>query len=220
VLSRVSTVPAGHDPDRYNVVCDSSPCPSTEGEVGIDTRGDTLTDVRSVVIPGTDGRNLTRLEEYRSVGGYVQLGHARALEPGQVIDELVASGVRGHGGAGFPLGRKASFLTKGTDTATYVAVNADESEPGTFKDRELMRRVPHRLIEGCLTAAHGIGCRSVFIYVRGEYLTEFEIASAALDEARDAGLLGEVTVALHRGTGAYICGEETAPLESLEGARW
>ena len=98
-------------------------------------------------------------------------------------------------------------------------VNADESEPGTFKDREIMFRVPHRLLEGCLITAHAIQSQNVFIYIRGEYLHEFEVLRAALDEVRGAGLLGGVTVVLHRGAGAYICGEETALLESLEGER-
>src|SRR3712207_395327 len=114
------------------------------------------------------------------------------------------------------MGRKASFLAQGI---RYLTVNADESEPGTFKDREIMLRVPHRLIEGCLITAHGIQCRHVFIYIRGEYLTEFEIVRDALEEARGAGLLGGVTIVLHRGAGAYICGEESALLESLEGKR-
>jgi NADH-quinone oxidoreductase subunit F len=98
-------------------------------------------------------------------------------------------------------------------------VNADESEPGTFKDREIMLRVPHRLVEGCLIVAHAIQSKNVFIYIRGEYLTEFEILRAALDEARAAGLFDGVTIVLHRGAGAYICGEETGMLESLEGRR-
>jgi NADH-quinone oxidoreductase subunit F len=132
---------------------------------------------------------------------------------------LLDAGVRGRGGAGFPMGRKASFLPKDSPKPTYLTVNADESEPGTFKDREIMLRVPHRLIEGCLITAHAIGCTNVFIYIRGEYLAEFEVVRAALDEARDAGLLGNVTIVLHRGAGAYICGEETALLESLEGKR-
>src|SRR5207245_3659307 len=108
---------------------------------------------------------------------------------------------------------------KGTGKPTYLTVNADESEPGTFKDREIMLLVPHRLIEGCLITAHAIGSQNVFIYIRGEYLAEFEIVRDALAEAREAGLLGGVTIVLHRGAGAYICGEETALLESLEGKR-
>src|SRR5207248_4698482 len=101
----------------------------------------------------------------------------------------------------------------------YITVNADESEPGTFKDREIMLRVPHRLVEGCLIAAHAIQSRSVLIYIRGEYSTEYDVLQAAVDEAQGAGLLGEVSIVVHRGAGAYICGEETALLESLEGKR-
>jgi len=117
------------------------------------------------------------------------------------------------------MGRKASLLAKDTGRPVYLVVNADESEPGAFKDRDVMRFTPHRLIEGCLITAHGIGSTSVFIYIRGEYLHEFEVMRAALDETRKAGLLAGVTIVLHRGAGAYICGEETALLESLEGSR-
>jgi NADH-quinone oxidoreductase subunit F len=117
------------------------------------------------------------------------------------------------------MGKKASFLAKDTGRPVYLVVNADESEPGTFKDREIMFRVPHRLLEGCLVTAHAIESKNVFIYIRGEYLAEFEVLRAALDQVRDASLLAGVTVVLHRGAGAYICGEETALLESLEGKR-
>jgi NADH-quinone oxidoreductase subunit F len=174
-----------------------------------------------VVLAGAEGRDLTQIAAYREVGGYEQLARARQMEPQQVIDELVAGGVRGRGGAGFPMGRKASFIPKPEQTPKpiYLTVNADESEPGTFKDREIMLRVPHRLIEGCLITAHAIQSTHVFIYIRGEYLAEFEVVRAALDQAREAGLLGDVTIVLHRGAGAYICGEETALLESLEGKR-
>jgi NADH-quinone oxidoreductase subunit F len=150
-------------------------------------------------------------------GGYRALEKARAMEPQAVIDELLAANLRGRGGAFFPMGRKASFLAPGPPR--YLVVNADESEPGTFKDREILFGDPHRLIEGCLITAHAIGCEQVFVYIRGEYLREFEILRAALDEVRDAGLLGGVTIVLHRGAGAYICGEESALLESLEGKR-
>ena len=141
------------------------------------------------------------------------------MEPQAIVDELIASNLRGRGGAGFPMGRKASFLAKGTGKPTYLCVNADESEPGTFKDREIMLRNPHRLIEGCLVTAHGIESKNVFIYLRGEYLDVFEVMRAALADAREAGLLGDVTIVFHRGAGAYICGEESALLESLEGKR-
>src|SRR6266496_6389303 len=125
------------------------------------------------------------------------------------------------GGAFFPAGRKMQFIPSKEQIPKphYVCVNADESEPGTFKDREIMNRVPHRLIEGSLIAAHAIDSQHVFIYIRGEYLDPFEALRAALDEVRDAGLLGGVTVVLHRGAGAYICGEESGMLESLEGKR-
>ncbi len=136
-----------------------------------------------------------------------------------VVQEILDSGLRGRGGAFFPTGRKASFLAKGTGKPTYLVVNADESEPGTFKDREIMFTVPFRLIEGCLITAHAIESERVFIYIRGEYLREFEILRDALAEVHKAKLLGGVTIVLHRGAGAYICGEETALLESLEGKR-
>ena len=173
----------------------------------------------TLLTAGTEDRDLTRLDEYRAVGGYEALAQARALEPQAVMDEITAATLRGRGGAGFPMGRKASLLAKDTGRPVYLVVNADESEPGAFKDRDVMRFTPHRLIEGCLITAHGIGSTSVFIYIRGEYLHEFEVMRAALDETRKAGLLAGVTIVLHRGAGAYICGEETALLESLEGSR-
>jgi NADH-quinone oxidoreductase subunit F len=175
----------------------------------------------AVVLEGADERDLTRLSEYRAAGGYKALEKARGLDPEAVIEELLASNVRGRGGAFFPMGRKASFIPKAEDVPKprYVVVNADESEPGTFKDREIMFRAPHRLVEGCLITAHAIRSQHVFIYIRGEYLAEFEILRTALDEARDAGLFDGVTIVLHRGAGAYICGEESALLESLEGKR-
>ena len=172
-----------------------------------------------VVLAGAVEKPLPDLTSYRAVGGYAQLERARSMSPQAVTDELIQSNLRGRGGAFFPMGRKASFLAKGTGKPTYLVVNADESEPGTFKDREIMFRVPHRLIEGCLITAHAIGCDRVFIYIRGEYLAEFEILRAALEQARGAALLDGVTIVLHRGAGAYICGEESALLESLEGKR-
>jgi NADH-quinone oxidoreductase subunit F len=172
-----------------------------------------------LVLAGADEHDLTKLAEFRKAGGYKMLAKARKLEPQAIVDELLASGLRGRGGAGFPMGRKASFLAKDTGKPVYLVVNADESEPGDFKDREIMFRVPHRLLEGCLITAHAIDSKHVFIYLRGEYSHEFEVLRSALDEVREAGLLGGVTVVIHRGAGAYICGEETALLESLEGKR-
>lgn len=173
----------------------------------------------NLLTAGTEEQDLTRLDEYVAVNGYMALARARELEPQAVMDEISAATLRGRGGAGFPMGRKASLLAKDTGKPIYLVINADESEPGAFKDRDVMRFTPHRLIEGCLITAHGIGSHSVFIYIRGEYLHEFEVMRAALEDARKADLLGGVTIVLHRGAGAYICGEETALLESLEGQR-
>ena len=178
-----------------------------------------MPEVMPIVLAGADERDLTQLAEYRAAGGYAQLEHARAMDPAAIIDELNASSLRGRGGAFFATGRKAGFLAKGTGKPTYLVVNADESEPGTFKDREIMLRVPHRLIEGCLIMAHAIEAERAFIYLRGEYLDCFEVVTRALDAVRAAGLLGGVTIVVHRGAGAYICGEELALLESLEGKR-
>jgi NADH-quinone oxidoreductase subunit F len=172
-----------------------------------------------VVLAGAEEKPLSAIADYRAAGGYGALAKARALEPQQVVQEILDSGLRGRGGAFFPTGRKASFLAKGTGRPTYLVVNADESEPGTFKDREIMFSVPHRLLEGCLITAHAIECDRVFIYIRGEYLAEFEALRDALEQVRAAKLLGGVTFVLHRGAGAYICGEESALLESLEGKR-
>jgi len=174
-----------------------------------------------IVLDGAEGRDLTKLDEFRAVGGYAQLERARGMAPADIINELNTANLRGRGGAFFPTGKKMQFIPpmEQIPKPHYVCVNADESEPGTFKDREIMQRVPHRLIEGSLIAAYAIDSQHVFIYIRGEYLAEFEVLRAALDEARDAGLLGGVTVVLHRGAGAYICGEESGLLESLEGKR-
>ena len=174
-----------------------------------------------IVLANADERDLRQLAEYRAVGGYTQLERVRSLEPAAIIDELNTANLRGRGGAFFPSGRKMQFIPPKEQIPKphYVCVNADESEPGTFKDREIMNRVPHRLIEGSLIAAHAIDSQHVFIYIRGEYLDAFETLRTALDDARGAGLFNGVTVVLHRGAGAYICGEESGLLESLEGRR-
>src|SRR5204862_1776257 len=138
----------------------------------------------------------------------------RALAPQEVITLLIESNLRGRGGAFFPTGRKASFIPTPDKIAkpVYITVNADESEPGTFKDREIMLRVPHRLVEGCLIAAHAIQSEQAYIYIRGEYLEEYESLQGAADQARDAGILGEVEIVVHRGGGASLCGADTTPL--------
>jgi NADH-quinone oxidoreductase subunit F len=176
-----------------------------------------------------EGRDLTRITAYEQVGGYRPLKKAMKMERQAILDELLAANVRGRGGAGFPMGRKASFLPKPEDSPKpiYLVANADESEPGTFKDREIMARLPHMFVEGIVIASRAIGASAAFVYIRGEYLAEFEILRDALEEARRAGLVGanvlgsgwSLPVVLHRGAGAYICGEETGLLESLEGKR-
>ena len=145
-----------------------------------------------------------------------------------LVDECKASGLRGRGGAGFPTGLKWSFMPKKTDGGpVYLVVNADESEPGTCKDREIMRREPHKLIEGCLIAGAAMGCTAGYIFIRGEFVQEAIILDAAIAEAYEAGLLGkdaagsgyDFDLYLHRGAGAYICGEETGLIEALEGKK-
>ena len=172
-----------------------------------------------VLLAGTDERDLTKLAEYEAIGGYAGVAKARAMTPEALIEALQTSNLRGRGGAGFPMGRKASLIDRKSAKPKYLVVNADESEPGAFKDRLVMAKVPHRLIEGCLISAHAIESTHVFIYIRGEYLTEYEILDAAVEEARAADLFGDVDIVVHRGAGAYICGEETALLDSLEGRR-
>jgi NADH-quinone oxidoreductase subunit F len=175
-----------------------------------------------IVLGGADERDLTRLAEYEALGGYAALEKARALSPDTVIEELKASQLRGRGGAFFAAGLKWSFVPKPDQLPKphYLVVNADESEPGSFKDNEIMARVPHRFIEGCLITAHAVESRAVFVYIRGEYTGPYEILVAALEELKGRKeILGGVSFVVHRGAGAYICGEETALLESLEGKR-
>ncbi|MGH3049994.1 MAG: complex I 51 kDa subunit family protein, partial [Gaiellaceae bacterium] len=175
-----------------------------------------------IVFAGADAHDLTKLAEYESVGGYEALAKARALTPAEVTEELLASELRGRGGAFFATGRKWSFVPPKDKLPKphYLVVNADESEPGSFKDNEIISRVPHRFVEGCLITAHAIDCDNVFIYIRGEYSGPYEILVAALEELKDRPeIRGDVTIVVHRGAGAYICGEETALLESLEGER-
>lgn len=144
-----------------------------------------------------------------------------------IIDEVKKSGLRGRGGAGFSTGMKWSFMPKNSDKIHYLVVNADESEPGTCKDRDILRREPHKLLEGCVLASVAIGANSCYIYIRGEFYNESSNIQKAIDEAYSEGLIGknacgsgyDIDIYLHRGAGAYICGEETALLESLEGKK-
>jgi NADH-quinone oxidoreductase subunit F len=173
-----------------------------------------------------DEPGLNTLPVYEARGGYESLRKALTMPPEAVLHELEASGLRGRGGAGFAMGKKVSFLPKGA-MDKYLVCNADESEPGTFKDRELMQKSPHMLIEGIVIAAHAAGATRSFIYIRGEYVLQADMLDAALREASAAGYVGEnilgsehsLSLVVHRGAGAYICGEETGLLDSLEGKR-
>ena len=167
------------------------------------------------------------IDRYLELDGYASLDAAFGADPAELVQMVKDSGLRGRGGAGFPTGMKWGFLAKGTGKPTYLVVNADESEPGTFKDMELLERDPHALVEGTIVSAYAIGCRQAFIYLRGECGFAGRRLAAAIGQAYERGLLGrdimgsgfDLEVVLHRGAGAYICGEETALLSSLEGER-
>jgi len=159
------------------------------------------------------------LKGWKKRGGYEMLEKALATDPAAIIEEVKNSGLRGRGGAGFPTGLKWSFMPKEKKKSHYLCVNADESEPGTFKDREIMRWTPHALLEGTVIAAHAIRAEIAYIYIRGEFTEPLAIMEQALAEANAAKLFGNIKVYLHRGAGAYICGEETALMNSIEGKR-
>ncbi|NLI47032.1 MAG: NADH-quinone oxidoreductase subunit NuoF [Acidobacteria bacterium] len=165
---------------------------------------------------------------YEATGGYATARRVlQELTPAQVTDEVKKSNLRGRGGAGFPTGLKWSFIPRDTDRPVYLCVNADESEPGTFKDRHIMEQDPHLLLEGIIISAYAIGCHQAYIYIRGEYIPQIRRLRAAIQEAYGRGCLGrrilgsgfDLEVAVFTGAGAYICGEETALLESLEGKK-
>lgn len=174
--------------------------------------------------------NFHKLEVYRQHGGYEQFRKALQMTPDEIINTVKASGLRGRGGACFPTGLKWSFMPKGNDKPKYLAVNGDESEPGSFKDRQIFESNPHQLIEGILIAAYAMGLRASYIYIRGEYHKWIYLLQAALDDAYAAGLVGDkmkdtfgtsfsTDIYIHKGAGAYICGEETALMNSIEGKR-
>jgi NADH-quinone oxidoreductase subunit F len=180
-----------------------------------------------ILFKDIDEDGLHTIDVYRRRGGYEMATRALTqMTPETVLDELLASGLRGRGGAGFPSGKKISFIPK-ANVDKYLVCNADESEPGTFKDRELMQKCPHMLIEGIIIGAYAAGASKSFIYIRGEYEEQAKILDVALEEAAAAGLIGtdilgsgfDLSLVLHRGAGAYICGEETGLLDSLEGKR-
>jgi NADH-quinone oxidoreductase subunit F len=160
------------------------------------------------------------LAAYLDAGGYAAWDEARGMEPQAIVDAVKASNLRGLGGAGFPTGTKWSFIPRDHTGPVYLVINADEGEPGTFKDRYLLERDPHALIEGMLIAARAVRSATGFVYIRGEYVGPLRRFSAAVREAYDAGYLGRgFDVVVHRGAGAYICGEETGLISSLEGKK-
>src|SRR6187200_3575385 len=183
---------------------------------------------RKLLLDKIHFENIRLFDVYRREGGYRSVEKAlKTMTPDQVTDEVKKSGLRGRGGAGFPTGMKWGFLAKPAGVPRYLVVNADESEPGTFKDRYLMEFIPHLLIEGIITSSYAIGSNRSYIYIRGEYAWIVDILEQAITEAKNNGFLGknilgsgfDCEIYVQRGAGAYICGEETALLESLEGKR-
>ncbi|WP_316816513.1 NADH-quinone oxidoreductase subunit NuoF [Pedobacter nyackensis] len=183
---------------------------------------------RKLLLEHINVPGINTLDVYRQKGGYRAVEKAlKTLTPDEVVEEVKKSGLRGRGGAGFPTGMKWSFLAKPEGVARYLVCNADESEPGTFKDRYLMTHIPHALIEGMIVSSFALGANTSYIYVRGEMMPQIRILERAIAEAKNAGLLGknilgsgyDLELYVQPGGGAYICGEETALLESLEGKR-
>jgi NADH-quinone oxidoreductase subunit F len=183
---------------------------------------------RKIILEHIDIEGIRSIEVYRKYGGYNSVSKAlNSMSPDEIVEQVKTSGLRGRGGAGFPTGMKWSFIDKKTSNPRYLICNADESEPGTFKDRYLLQHIPHRLIEGMICAAYGLGANKAYIYVRGEFKNIIGILNIAIKEAYAAGLLGknilgsgfDLDLHVHSGAGAYICGEETALIESLEGKR-
>jgi len=183
-----------------------------------------VTEETRVLLANIDEPELHKLECYEHLGGYGKRLRRALLElsPEEVLEQLEESGLRGRGGAGFAMGKKASFMPRG-EMDKYLCCNADESEPGAFKDRLLMQKNPHLLIEGCIIGAIAAGANKGFIFIRGEYSLQADILDAALAEAYEAGYLGEnildsgldFDLVVHRGQGAYICGEETGDRKSV-----
>ena len=180
-----------------------------------------------ILLDGIGETDSHTLAVYEGRGGYQGVRKALALTPLQVIDEVKKSNIRGRGGAGFPAGMKWSFVPRDTGKPVYLICNADESEPGTFKDRLLLERNPHLIIEGMLIAAWAIGSKQSFIYIRGEYAYPYTRLQTAIRECREKGYLGkgifgsdfDHDIIVHRGAGAYVCGEESALLNSIEGRK-
>jgi NADH-quinone oxidoreductase E subunit len=173
----------------------------------------------NILLKNRGVKDAVKIEIYKKNGGYRALAKARSMKPEDIVTEVKQSDLRGRGGAGFPTGVKWGFLPKSSDKPVYLICNADEGEPGTFKDRQIMEYDPHLLIEGIAITALAIQSKLAFIYIRGEFTWIADILEKAVEEAKAAGELESLEIIIHRGAGAYICGEETALIESLEGKR-
>ncbi|MDH5796614.1 MAG: NADH-quinone oxidoreductase subunit NuoF [Anaplasmataceae bacterium] len=171
------------------------------------------------IFPNIETRQAVDLKSSMARNDWLDTSSILAKDKDEIINEMKASGLRGRGGAGFPTGLKWSFLPKNLpkEKPIYLVVNADESEPGTCKDRDIIRFEPHKLVEGVVIASHALGVKTSYIYIRGEFYNESVILVKAINEAEKANLLNGIKIHVHRGAGAYICGEETAQLQSLEG---
>ena len=182
---------------------------------------------RKILLEKTEIEGIRNYEVYRKNGGYASVEKALKMTPDEIVEEVKKSGMRGRGGAGFPMGMKWSFIDKKSGKPRHLVCNADESEPGTFKDRYLMEYIPHLLIEGMIASSYALEANLSYIYIRGEYMWIFKILEKAIKEAYANGWLGknikgsgfDLDLYVHCGAGAYICGEETALIESLEGKR-
>jgi NADH-quinone oxidoreductase subunit F len=182
---------------------------------------------KQLLLENINAPGIDTLAGYRANGGYSSLQKALKMKPEEIVEEVKKSGLRGRGGAGFPTGMKWSFIAKPEGVPRHLVCNADESEPGTFKDRYLMQHKPHILIEGMIISSFALGCNTSYIYIRGELLYIYHILEKAIADAYAAGLLGknimgsgfDLDLYVQPGGGAYICGEETALIESLEGKR-
>jgi len=184
--------------------------------------------MEAILLKNVEGDKLTNIDNYLAIGGYEAAQKAiTSMTPAQIIEQVKKSGLRGRGGAGFPAGMKWDFVPKDFKGPRYLCCNADEGEPGTFKDREILEKNPHLLIEGMIIASYAIGAELSFIYIRGEFVKAANILDSAISQAKKHGFLGQgifgtdknLDIIVHRGAGAYVCGEETALIESIEGER-
>ncbi|MBI5376964.1 MAG: NADH-quinone oxidoreductase subunit NuoF [Candidatus Schekmanbacteria bacterium] len=184
--------------------------------------------MEKIILKNADFEDQPNIDAYISRGGYKALEKALTMEPAAITDEVKKAGIRGRGGAGFPAGLKWSFIPKDTKKPIYLVCNADEGEPGTFKDRFIIERDPHLLVEGIAVSSYALKVKTAYIYIRGEFYKGAMMLEKAIEEAKAKGFLGsnvlgrdgvDIDIVVHRGAGAYVCGEETSLLESLEGKR-